>query len=236
MDACRPRPCRARRAPTASPRPPPQSISGPTKVPSSSGLPTGTPAQICLQARHQRVVDRLVHDQPPQRRAALPRRPDRGEGDRPLGQVEIGRRRDHHRVVAAQLEQGTAEARGDARPELAAHAGRAGGGQQRHARIVDQRLARRRGRPGPPRAGPPAQSPNRSAARSNRACTAIRRRAASSPTASRPRESPQTKARQAFHAQTATGKLNAEITPTTPSGCQVSIIRCPGRSVAMVSP
>ena len=37
--------------------------------------------------------------------------------------------------------------------------------------------------------------------------------------------SPQTKARQAFHAQTATGKLNAEITPTTPSGCQVSIIR-----------
>ncbi len=28
----------------------------------------------------------------------------------------------------------------------------------------------------------------------------------------------------------------AEITPTTPSGCQVSIIRWPGRSVAMVRP
>jgi hypothetical protein len=48
--------------------------------------------------------------------------------------------------------------------------------------------------------------------------------------------SPQTKARQAFHAQTATGKLKAEITPTTPKGCQVSIIRWPGRSVAMVRP
>ena len=32
------------------------------------------------------------------------------------------------------------------------------------------------------------------------------------------------------------GKLNAEITPHTPSGCQVSIIRWSGRSEAMVSP
>src|SRR3546814_12535006 len=30
---------------------------------------------------------------------------------------------------------------------------------------------------------------------------------------------------RSFHAQTATGKLNAEITPTTPSGCHTSIIR-----------
>ncbi len=48
--------------------------------------------------------------------------------------------------------------------------------------------------------------------------------------------SPQTKASALFHAQTATGKLKAEITPTTPTGCQVSIIRWPGRSDAIVRP
>ncbi|EKD72710.1 MAG: hypothetical protein ACD_45C00607G0004 [uncultured bacterium] len=36
---------------------------------------------------------------------------------------------------------------------------------------------------------------------------------------------PQIAARKAFHAQTATGKLNAEITPTTPSGCHCSYMR-----------
>jgi hypothetical protein len=48
--------------------------------------------------------------------------------------------------------------------------------------------------------------------------------------------SPHTSASAAFHAHTATGKLKAEMTPTTPSGCQVSIMRWPGRSVAMVRP
>ena len=48
--------------------------------------------------------------------------------------------------------------------------------------------------------------------------------------------SPQTSATAMFHAHTATGKLNAVITPTTPSGCQVSSRRCPGRSDAMVRP
>jgi pimeloyl-ACP methyl ester carboxylesterase len=48
--------------------------------------------------------------------------------------------------------------------------------------------------------------------------------------------SPQTKARAAFQDQTATGKLKAEMTPQTPSGCQVSIIRWSARSVAMVRP
>ena len=48
--------------------------------------------------------------------------------------------------------------------------------------------------------------------------------------------SPQTSAIAAFHAHTATGKLNAVMTPTTPSGCHVSISRWPGRSEAMVLP
>ena len=38
--------------------------------------------------------------------------------------------------------------------------------------------------------------------------------------------SPQTGAIAAFHAQTATGKLNAVMMPTGPSGCHCSIIRC----------
>ncbi|MNT60518.1 hypothetical protein D3C72_1981040 [compost metagenome] len=49
-------------------------------------------------------------------------------------------------------------------------------------------------------------------------------------------ELPQTIASAVFHDQTATGKLKAEMTPTTPSGCQVSIMRWPGRSVAIVRP
>jgi hypothetical protein len=47
---------------------------------------------------------------------------------------------------------------------------------------------------------------------------------------------PQTSASTAFQDQTATGKLNAEMMPVTPSGCHVSIIRCSPRSVAMVRP
>ncbi|MNQ41757.1 hypothetical protein D3C85_554440 [compost metagenome] len=47
---------------------------------------------------------------------------------------------------------------------------------------------------------------------------------------------PQTSARVAFHAHTATGKLKALITPTTPSGCQDSRMWWPGRSEAMVRP
>ena len=43
-------------------------------------------------------------------------------------------------------------------------------------------------------------------------------------------------ARNAFHDHTATGKLNAEITPTTPSGCHCSYMRCWARSECMVLP
>src|SRR5580704_19182972 len=49
-------------------------------------------------------------------------------------------------------------------------------------------------------------------------------------------ELPAIAARKAFQDQTATGKLNAEITPTTPSGCHCSYMRCCGRSECMVSP
>src|SRR5690242_12860916 len=48
--------------------------------------------------------------------------------------------------------------------------------------------------------------------------------------------SPQTSANIAFHDQTATGKLNADITPTIPSGCHCSYIRCKFLSECIVSP
>ncbi len=48
--------------------------------------------------------------------------------------------------------------------------------------------------------------------------------------------SPQTSATAVFHDHTATGKLKALITPTTPIGCHVSIRRWPGRSDGMVRP
>ena len=47
---------------------------------------------------------------------------------------------------------------------------------------------------------------------------------------------PHTSASAAFQAKTAIGKLNAEIMPTTPSGCQVSSSLWSGRSLAMVKP
>src|ERR1019366_7608108 len=43
-------------------------------------------------------------------------------------------------------------------------------------------------------------------------------------------------ARKAFQDHTATGKLKAEITPTTPSGCHCSYMRCSTRSECIVKP
>ncbi len=47
---------------------------------------------------------------------------------------------------------------------------------------------------------------------------------------------PQIHAKAVFQAQTATGKLNAEIIPTIPKGWYWSYILCPGRSECMVIP
>src|SRR3546814_5416032 len=48
--------------------------------------------------------------------------------------------------------------------------------------------------------------------------------------------SPQAAATKAFQAQTATGKLNAEMIPTRPIGCHCPYTRWPGRSACMVRP
>jgi len=49
-------------------------------------------------------------------------------------------------------------------------------------------------------------------------------------------ELPHTQASAEFQHQTATGKLKALITPTTPSGCHCSYIRWRGRSECIVRP
>jgi hypothetical protein len=67
-------------------------------------------------------------------------------------------------------------------------------------------------------------SPIFSAARSNSACTASAVNGVFSD-GFQTRVLPQTRARAAFHDQTATGKLKAVMIPVMPSGCQVSIIR-----------
>ena len=48
--------------------------------------------------------------------------------------------------------------------------------------------------------------------------------------------SPHTQAIMAFQDHTATGKLNADIMPTMPTGCHCSYIRCMGRSECIVRP
>ncbi|MNC94160.1 hypothetical protein D3C83_109450 [compost metagenome] len=48
--------------------------------------------------------------------------------------------------------------------------------------------------------------------------------------------SPQIAARKAFQDHTATGKLKAEMMPTTPSGCHCSYMRWRGRSECIESP
>ena len=83
-------------------------------------------------------------------------------------------------------------------------------------------------------ASPPAAL-KRATARSNSACVASAVSGVFS-LGFQTTASPQTSASAAFQAHTATGKLKALITPTTPSGCHCSIMRWPGRSLAMVRP
>ena len=89
-------------------------------------------------------ADRPVDDEAAQRGAALPGGADGGEHDRPDRHVEIGGRGDDHGVVAAELEDRAAVAGGDLGADDRAHAGRAGGGDDRHVAGLDQRLPDRR--------------------------------------------------------------------------------------------
>mmetsp|Transcript_23198 Transcript_23198/g.54798 ORF Transcript_23198/g.54798 Transcript_23198/m.54798 type:complete len:339 (+) Transcript_23198:3232-4248(+) len=86
-------------------------------------------------------MDALVRDDAARRRAALAGRAVGAEQDAAHGQLQVGAGRHDDGVVATQLQQAAAEARGHARAHGAAHAGRAGGTDQRHAGVVHQGLA-----------------------------------------------------------------------------------------------
>ena len=182
--------------------------------------------------RDDLVGDRLVHDQPAQRGAALPgrcrprrTRSPRTARSRSADGVTIAR------VVAAELEQRPAEARGDDGGDLLAHPHGAGRGDERHARSRRRGPRRPRARRAPAARCPPGTRPRRASGRAAPGRRDGRERRLLA-TASTPRCRRRPSATAVFHAQTATGKLNALMTPTTPSGCHVSISRWPGRSTA----
>ena len=131
---------------------------------------------------------------------------------------------DDHRIVAAELEQHAAEALGDARADGAAHRGRSGRRHQSDARIVDQRLADVALALHELDQARPAHRRSRASARRTSAITASAHSGVFS-LGFQITGSPHTSASAAFHAHTATGKLNALITSTGPSGCHCSIIR-----------
>lgn len=189
----------------------------------------------CLEALDYLVLHRLMGNQPAQGGAALPGGAHRAEQDAAHRQVEVGAWRQDHRVVAAQFEDAASETRRHPRRHFAPHASAAGGADQGDATVVHQRFA--------------------GLAVADQQLAQVRRRiAAEGPRGTleqclagqcgegvfsegfQTTELPQTSASAVFHDHTATGKLNALITPTTPSGCQVSRMWWPGRSDAMVRP
>ena len=110
-------------------------------MPAAVGSPIGSVRIDLQQAVAKLVGDRFVDDQPAQRRAALAAGADGGEDDRADGEIEIGRRRDDHAVVAAEFEQRPAEPLGDGFGNGAAHRHGAGGRDERHLRRRGELLA-----------------------------------------------------------------------------------------------
>ena len=151
------------------------------------------------------------------------------------GQVEVGGLIDDDGVVAAELEQALAQPRGDALADLAADRGGAGEGDQRDAR--DRRRSAWRARV--PASMNSWKTGGSAAALAAPGCTAAAPRARSAGSwarASTRRRCRRSRPSSAFQAHTATGKLKAEMMPTTPSGCHCSYMRCCGRSECMVRP
>jgi hypothetical protein len=96
-------------------------MSGPTSVPSRRWIADRQSSEHIAQATDQFVDNVFVHDHAPHGRAALPRRSRGGEHDPACGELEVGRRRHHGRVVASQLKQAPAAASGHARRHLRSH-------------------------------------------------------------------------------------------------------------------
>lgn len=168
-------------------------------------------------ARHQRVDHAAVRDDAAQRRAALPGGACGGEHDAAHREIEVGRRGDDGGVVAAELQQHLAEPLGHARADLLAHPDRPRRTHQRDTRIVHQLLADLTATQDQARNGTGNPDVSRCAFQQRLAGDGGQR---VSSEGFHTTVSPHTNAMAAFQAQTATGKLNAVMTPTTPRGAR----------------
>ena len=198
--------------------------SGPTSVsvPRIADRERGTPSRVARAARLRPTVD----DEAPQARAPPSGGADCREGDRTPDEIEsaLG-------VTIAALFPLSPSSE---RPRRAAMAGAIAlpivvepvaetSAMRGSLGEAGQRGRRRRRRCSK---SPSGTSPCRSAARASSDVVAIAVRGVRSE-GFHTTGSPHTSASAAFQLHTATGKLNALITPTGPSGCHVSVRRCP---------
>ena len=139
------------------------------------------------------------------------------------------------RIVAAELQDGAGKAPGEPLADHPAHRRRPGRRDHRHAAIVDQLLGRSRAPPISTLCRPSGASPN-FADRARQQRVDRKRGQGVRSDGFQITGLPQTSASAAFHDQTATGKLKAEMTPTGPIGCHCSISRCSARSLTTARP
>ena len=165
-----------------------------------------------------------MHDHAPRGSATLAGRADRAEENRLRRHFEIGARADDQRVVAAEFHDGFAEPAVNRFRDVESHRDRTGRGNQRNAAIVGQFFAQRSCRSPISKVKIAGSAPVSRQTRSAIFVTAIAVSGVFSD-GFQTVASPQTAASAAFHDQTATGKLKALITATTPSGCHCSISR-----------
>ena len=178
--------------------------------------------------------DRLVGEHAAGGGAALAGGADRAEHDGRDRQIQVRGLIDDDRVVAAEFEQALAQARGDALADLAADFGGAGEGDQGHAAVVHEA----RGELGA-EVDEQLEDRRELVLDSSPCCTGVCTASAVSGVLGEgfhTQALPQMAPRKAFQDHTATGKLKAEMMPTTPSGCHCSDMRCCGRSECMVRP
>jgi hypothetical protein len=105
-----------------------RSMSGPTRVSSARGLPMGSRTKASATRSTTRST---MDDEPARHGAPLPGRARGREHDRAQREVEARGRRHDGRVVATQLQQRATEACRDDGRDLATHAHRAGGRDER---------------------------------------------------------------------------------------------------------
>ena len=96
-----------------------------------------------FQTRHELVIDAVMHEETAKRGAALAGRAHGAEGDGAQRHVEIGGRADDAGIVAAEFQNGAGKAFRQTRADIAAHAGGASGGDERHLGIVHQSFTHR---------------------------------------------------------------------------------------------